>query len=181
MNLIELKCSTCGANLDVDPSSHVFECTYCGTTNVIDADTITINKHVNSATLDFEREYNLKIQNGEYLMNELKNYEKAFDIFYDLYEISKNDLRLLEGLMVSCSHGFNHKKVQSFWLFFEEEYNKYLEAYSKLQKDPIKVAYYENEFNKMKNKAMGNVNSTKLLIFIFIVVFIIAFYVAFVA
>ena len=140
MNLIELKCSTCGANLDVDPSSHVFECTYCGTTNVIDADTITINKHVNSTTLDFEREYNLKIQNGEYLMNELKNYEKAFDIFYDLYEISKNDLRLLEGLMVSCSHGFNHKKVQSFWLFFEEEYNKYLEAYSKLQKDPKIVA-----------------------------------------
>ena len=119
MNLVEMKCSTCGAAIDVDLSSHVFECSYCGTTNVIDAEKITINKHVDSGTLDFEREYNMKLQNGEYLMNDLNNYEKAYDVFCDLYRSSKYDTRLLEDLMTACSHNFEYKKVSSFWLSLE--------------------------------------------------------------
>lgn len=179
MKLIQMKCTTCGANFDADLSTHIHECKYCGTTNVLDADSITINKYVNSGTLDLEHEYNIRLQNGEYLMNELKNYEKAYDIFCELYEGSKYDTRLLEDLMISCSHNYNYKEVVKFWLVFENTYLDYLEAYSKIQKDIVKVNLFQQKFEIMKHKAMGNASSTKLLILGFAIAAIIAIYLMF--
>lgn len=173
MNLLNLKCESCGASIDVTKDTNVFECSYCGTTNVLDADQVTVNQYYNSGELDFEREYNLRVNNGFYLMHELHNYEKAYDVFCEVYETSKYDTRLLEGLMESCSHGFDYTKVLDFWLMFESEYTKYLEVYSKLQKDPIKVAEYESKLKYMKDKAMGNHNSTKVIIFAFMILVII--------
>lgn len=179
MNLIQMKCSGCGANFEADLSTHVHECKYCGTTNVLDVDSITINKYVDSETLDLEHEYNIKMQNGEYLMNELNNYQKAYDIFCELYQDSKYDVKLLENLMISCSHNYNHKEVQEFWLSFENTYLSYLEAYSKIQKDQNKVKLFEHKLDMMKSKVMGNFDSTKVIVGVFLVLFLLGLFIVF--
>lgn len=177
MNFVQMKCSGCGANFDADLSTHVHECKYCGTTNVLDVDSITINKYVDSGTLDLEHEYNMTMQNAEYLMYELKNYVKAYDIFCELYQNSKYDVKLLENLMISCSHNYNHEAVQEFWLSFENTYMGYLEAYSKIQKDQSRVKLFEHKFDMMKSKAMGNFDSTKVIVGLFILLFLIGLFI----
>lgn len=175
MEFIEMRCKSCGASLNMDLNTHMFECKYCGTVNMIDAEHVVINKHIDGAPLDLEHEYNMKMNNAEYLMNELKNYEKAYEMFAELYNTSKYDCRLLENLMFSVSYNFDHTKVMNKWLLFYDTYMNYLEAYSKIQKDPVKVSFYQHKFDMMQKKVAGNHNSTLFLVVAFVIVALLGF------
>ena len=60
MKLINLRCSNCGANLQVDPERKQIFCSYCGTKLLVDDETINItNRYVDEARLK-EAEVRLK-------------------------------------------------------------------------------------------------------------------------
>jgi len=65
MKLIQLKCPSCGAKLEVNPSLDKYTCNYCGVTTVLDDEKIIV-KNVSSKLQNYLTELEEYYDNGNY-------------------------------------------------------------------------------------------------------------------
>ena len=65
MKLIQLKCPSCGAKLEINPSLDKYTCNYCGVTTILDDEKIIV-KNVSSKLQNYLTELEEYFDNGNY-------------------------------------------------------------------------------------------------------------------
>ena len=104
MKLITLKCSNCGADLEVDPARKQIFCTYCGTKLLIDDETVYVtNRIIDEARLkeaevrlkELEYEHERELREETLRQEQKKSYQISLLIYLGALLISFTMVRSL--------------------------------------------------------------------------------------
>lgn len=156
MAKVSLKCSSCNGLNHIDDTNLLsFKCSYCGIDNVVSNGVVSVNDNSSDSLpkgLDFE----IRLKNAKYTLNTLKLYDKAYEMYKDLYKTYDTNPDVLEGLMISLTHNFNHKSVTDFDIDEDIEFNNYLRKYELSQKKMNKVISFYKKYRHFLPLAKQN-------------------------
>ena len=147
MNLIAIKCSTCGSNAEVDQYTKSFYCEACGTTTIIEKD----------GYKDSYREESL--EKAELLINNQNNFSEAKSKYSYLMSSYPDDPRPIIGMIRCYTHDLTEKlyidvsPYEPIWLTGLED--RIMEMYRLY----LSVETKENEKNNVSNIIIEYVNN----------------------
>ena len=85
MAKLSLKCSSCnGVNHIDDTNLLSFKCKYCGIDNVVSNGIVSVNDN-SSDSLPKDLDFEIRLKNAKYTLNTLKLYDKAYEMYKELY------------------------------------------------------------------------------------------------
>jgi hypothetical protein len=156
MAKVSLKCSSCnGVNHIDDTNLLSFKCKYCGIDNVVSNGIVSVNDN-SSDSLPKDLDFEIRLKNAKYTLNTLKLYDKAYEMYKELYKTYDTNPDVLEGLMISLTHNFNHKSVTDFDIDEDIEFNNYLRKYELSQKKMNKVISFYKKYRHFLPLAKQN-------------------------
>lgn len=156
MAKLSLKCSSCnGVNHIDDTNLLSFKCKYCGIDNVVSNGIVSVNDN-SSDSLPKDLDFEIRLKNAKYTLNTLKLYDKAYEMYKELYKTYDTNPDVLEGLMISLTHNFNHKSVTDFDIDEDIEFNNYLRKYELSQKKMNKVISFYKKYRHFLPLAKQN-------------------------
>lgn len=156
MAKLSLKCSSCnGVNHIDDTNLLSFKCKYCGIDNVVSNGIVSVNDN-SSDSLPKDLDFEIRLKNAKYTLNTLKLYDKAYEMYKELYKTYDTNPDVLEGLMISLTHNFNHKSVTDFDIDEDIEFNNYLRKYELSQKKINKVISFYKKYRHFLPLAKQN-------------------------
>ena len=156
MAKLSLKCSSCnGVNHIHDTNLLSFKCKYCGIDNVVSNGIVSVNDN-SSDSLPKDLDFEIRLKNAKYTLNTLKLYDKAYEMYKELYKTYDTNPDVLEGLMISLTHNFNHKSVTDFDIDEDIEFNNYLRKYELSQKKMNKVISFYKKYRNFLPLAKQN-------------------------
>lgn len=134
MKLIKLKCSNCGANLEVNGELKNIFCNYCGQNYVLDDETVKIEHILDTNKSD--------IDNAVTYLNDFKDYDKAYEFFLELSKKNAGNSLIWEGLLRSYTYDFSRNFTHVDFDTANDYYKKFLVLEkNKNKKDNIKKIY----------------------------------------
>ena len=156
MAKLSLKCSSCnGVNHIDDTNLLSFKCKYCGIDNVVSNGIVSVNDN-SSDSLPKDLDFEIRLKNAKYTLNTLKLYDKAYEMYKEVYKTYDTNPDVLEGLMISLTHNFNHKSVTDFDIDEDIEFNNYLRKYELSQKKMNKVISFYKKYRNFLPLAKQN-------------------------
>lgn len=146
MKLIESKCPNCGSSIKVAFGNKKAECDYCGTSFVIDDETIKV-KHFMVGQISEEQEF----INAETNLDKLQNYEEAFSIYLSLSKRYVNNAEVWIGLLRCVTRDFTYKHGSQD---FKKMYQKYWNSFVALA-DEKEIKKYEEKYKDYVENIKG--------------------------
>ena len=150
MKLIETKCPNCNSNLEVENNKKKIECKYCGTTFLLDDNTVNV-RHIGAGQITDEQEF----INAETNLNKFKNYDEAYRLYLSLSKRFVDNPEIWIGLLRCYTYDFTKKTMGSFMKKYCEMYwNNYcsLVGEQEISKYRYKYENYMTGFDEQENK-----------------------------
>lgn len=150
MKLIETKCPNCNSNLEVENNKKKVECKYCGTTFLLDDNTVNV-RHISAGQITEEQEF----INAETNLNKFKNYDEAYRLYLSLSKRFVDNPEIWIGLLRCYTHDFTKKTMGSFMKKYCDIYwNNYcsLVGEAEVSKYRYKYETYMTGFDEQENK-----------------------------
>lgn len=180
MKLVETKCPNCNSNLEVEGNRKKAECQYCGTTFLLDDNTVNV-KHIHAGGISEEQEY----INAETYLNKFKNYDEAYKLYLSLSKRFVDNPEIWIGLLRSITHDFKYKvnsnlfmkNCTTYWnnycsLVDKKDVDKYLDKYRNyLDNVQAVTPDFTNNINLQNVTAVAS-NSKKELIMLLVTFFV---------
>lgn len=137
MKLIETKCPNCNSNLEVENNKKKVECKYCGTTFLLDDNTMSV-KHLSAGQISEEQEF----INAETNLNKFKNYDEAYRLYLSLSKRFVDNSDIWIGLLRCYTHDFTKKPMPVFLRKYCEIYwNNYCSLVDSSESGKYKYQY----------------------------------------
>lgn len=149
MKLIEVKCTNCGASLQIESNKKQITCQYCGNNFLLDDNSSTVH-HLMSGEISEEQEY----INARTALNKLQDYDVSYNYYLSLSKRYIDNYEVWIGLLRSMTHDFTYKIDSKY---FEDEYMKYWKNFVSLAPDE-EVAKYSRKYQdyyKMKGQKIS--------------------------
>ena len=105
MKLVQLKCPSCGSELNVMKNSNKAKCEFCGITTIIDDEKIVVEHQIKNNNLD------IMYENSFIYLNKLKKYDEAKSLFMRLSEIRPGDPNVWEGIIRAETRDFDESFI----------------------------------------------------------------------
>ena len=149
MNLVPVKCSTCGANVEVDQYTKSFTCSFCGATTIIEKNPYSSSYHDES------------LEKAELLINNQQNYLEAKNKYSYMTSSYPDDPRVWIGLIRCYTRDLKEplyidiSPYEPIWLSgFENRvmnaYHQYLNVETKEQEKENTAKYFIEYINNNK-------------------------------
>jgi LSD1 subclass zinc finger protein len=101
MKLIRLKCSNCGANLEIKEDAKKIKCQYCNVTTIIDDEVIKIEHKIINDDID------RKLTNASTYLYKLEKYEEAKKTYLELSKLIPDNAAVWKGIILSETEHFS--------------------------------------------------------------------------
>jgi transposase len=169
MNLLNLKCESCGGDLILkDPNTRLYECDSCDVTMHLDANH---SANIYNASLSNEM-IKQQLEKAQTVLYDLKDYGMAYCLFRDLDTYIPNNIKVVEGLILSISHNFDFESVKEHFGSFNPECVYYLNRYRIIQKNTNEIYNFDEKYKKLYQEYKSY---KSMLLFCKVVVFLICF------
>ena len=142
MKLLQLKCPTCGAKLEVSDQLKSFTCNYCGQVTMMDDEIIKVEHKIigNAKNEAYER------VEGFF---KLEYYDSALKLSYELTDKYPSDSQAWIYLIKAFTHDFTLQPDNEEFL---DKFKEYFKNYTIFEKDKSKLAKNKKKYEEYLSK-----------------------------
>lgn len=138
MKLINLKCSNCGAILEIEETAKKVKCSYCNATTIIDDEIIKIEHKISNDYID-----NMLTNASTYLYK-LNKYDDAKILYLKLSKLIPDNAAVWKGIVLAETEQFSkmHQSDVDFELLEDS-----FQCYETLENDITELNRFEEDFD----------------------------------